>query len=204
MALPGPIAVHTKSVNTVVGWEGGVISGSYNTTIIVSDIVTRQHEATLDAHIGAVWALAVCGRALLSTGTDLYHRRVGTLVPGVGESSTNAAMVTAPQSTRPLQWLTPSTSAMCGLFIPRSITTMRITRPSLRRSGTISHALRRRWASAAVRETARALLYRRSFVGAHGDPGDQAGPRGLDAYCEAARGGPAVLSAAFPARPWAQ
>ena len=36
----------------------------------VSDIVTRQHEATLDAHTGAVRALADCDRTLLSTGED--------------------------------------------------------------------------------------------------------------------------------------
>ena len=35
--------------------------------------------------------------------------------------------------------------------------------------------LRRRWASAAVRETTRVLLYRRRFVDARGDPGHQAG-----------------------------
>ena len=56
-------------------------------------------------------------------------------------------------------------------------------------------------ASAAVRETVRVALYRRRFVGAHGDPGDQAGPRVIAAYCETARGGPALPSAAFLARP---
>ena len=64
--------------------------------------------------------------------------------------------------------------------------------------------LRCRWASAAVRETARVLLYRRHFVVAHDDlGGDKAGPRGLAAYCEAAHYGPAVLSAAFLAWPLA-
>ena len=45
-------------------------SGSKDTTISVPDIVTRQQEATLDAHTGTVRALAVCGRTLLSTGQD--------------------------------------------------------------------------------------------------------------------------------------
>ena len=60
--------------------------------------------------------------------------------------------------------------------------------------------LRPRWASAAGRETARVLLCRRRSAGAQSDLSDQAGPRGLAAYCEAARGGPRAedhLSAAF-------
>ena len=50
--------------------------------------------------------------------------------------------------------------------------------------------LRRRWASAAVRETARELL----FVGVRGDPGDQAGLCGLANCCEAARCAACCLS----------
>ena len=45
-------------------------SGSKDEKIVVLDIVTRQHEATLDAHTYGVCALAVCGRTLLSTGRD--------------------------------------------------------------------------------------------------------------------------------------
>ena len=56
-----------------------------------------------------------------------------------------------------------------------------------------------RWASTAAYETALVHLHRRRFV--HGDPGDQAGPRVIAAYCETARGGPALPSAAFLARP---
>ena len=47
-----------------------MISGSKDKTIVVSDIVTRQHEATLDALTGCLSALAVNGRTLLSTGLD--------------------------------------------------------------------------------------------------------------------------------------
>jgi WD40 repeat protein len=72
----GTIAVHTKNVNAVLVWEGRVISGSSDKTIVVSDIVTRLHEATLDAHTGAVCALAVSGRTLVSTDYDLYHWHV--------------------------------------------------------------------------------------------------------------------------------
>ena len=64
----GTIAVHTGAVRAVVAREGRVISGSEDTTIKVSDIVTRQHESTLDAHTGAIYALAVNGQTLLSTG----------------------------------------------------------------------------------------------------------------------------------------
>ena len=63
------IAVHTHGVWAVVVWEGRVISGSEDKTIVVSDIVTRQHEVTLDAHTRA-YALAVSGRTLVSTGWD--------------------------------------------------------------------------------------------------------------------------------------
>ena len=47
-----------------------MISGSWDKTIKVLDIVTRQLDATLDAHTGPVYALAVSGRTLLSTGSD--------------------------------------------------------------------------------------------------------------------------------------
>ena len=57
-----------------------MISGSNDKTIKVSDIVTRQHEATLEAHTDAVCVLAVSGRTLLSTGDDV---RVGALYLGV-------------------------------------------------------------------------------------------------------------------------
>ena len=70
----GTIAVHTNDVWAVVVWEGRVISGSGDETIVVSDIVTRQHEATLDAHTCGVYALAVSGRTLLSTGVDCTIR----------------------------------------------------------------------------------------------------------------------------------
>ena len=66
----GTIAVHTDWVKALVVWEGRVISGSDDETIVVSDIVTRQHEATLNAHTGSVRVLAPSGRTLLSTGTD--------------------------------------------------------------------------------------------------------------------------------------
>ena len=66
----GTIAVHTGAVRAIVVREGRVISGSEDKTIKVSDIVTRQHEAALDAHPGAVYALAVRSRTLLSTGDD--------------------------------------------------------------------------------------------------------------------------------------
>ena len=55
----GTIAVHTGFVFAVVVWEGRVISGAEDNKIVLSDIVTRQHEATLDAHTNGVRALAV-------------------------------------------------------------------------------------------------------------------------------------------------
>ena len=62
----GTIVVHTGGVQAVVmsRWEGRVISGSQDTTIKVSDIVTRQHEATLDSHTSSVRALAVSDQTL--------------------------------------------------------------------------------------------------------------------------------------------
>ena len=51
-----------------------MISGSYEKKIVVSDIVTRQHEAILEAHTRAVSALAVLGRTLLSTVEDCAVR----------------------------------------------------------------------------------------------------------------------------------
>ena len=68
----GTIVVHTGWVIAIVEWEGRVISspGSVDKAIKVSDIVTRQHEATIYAHTGAVCVLAVSGRTLLSTGHD--------------------------------------------------------------------------------------------------------------------------------------
>ena len=66
----GTITVHTGLVRAVLVWEGKAISGSDDSKIDVSDIVTRQNEKTLDAHTGSVLALAVSGRALLSTGRD--------------------------------------------------------------------------------------------------------------------------------------
>ena len=67
----GTITVHTDAVNAIIVWEGRVISGSLDKKIHVCDIVTRQHEATLDAHIQWLQALVVCGRTLLSTGDDV-------------------------------------------------------------------------------------------------------------------------------------
>ena len=66
----GTIAVHTDKVRAIGVWEGRVISGSNDKKISVHDIVTRQHEATVDAHIGPVNALAVTGGRLYSTGYD--------------------------------------------------------------------------------------------------------------------------------------
>ena len=64
------IAVHTGDLIAMDVWEGRVISGSNDATIVASDIITRQHEATLNAHTDHVRALAVSGRTLLSTGDD--------------------------------------------------------------------------------------------------------------------------------------
>ena len=47
-----------------------MISGSGDEKIVMSEIVTRQHEATFEAHTGAVYVLAVSGRTLLSAGDD--------------------------------------------------------------------------------------------------------------------------------------
>ena len=66
----GTIAVHTGGVKAVVVWEGRVISGSDDKKIKVSNIVSLQHEATLDAHTGEVFAFAVSGQTLFSTGDD--------------------------------------------------------------------------------------------------------------------------------------
>ena len=70
MRCLGTIAVHTGTVLALVVWEGRVISGSLDQKIVVLDIAIRQHEATLDAHTHGVYALAVWGRTLLSTGED--------------------------------------------------------------------------------------------------------------------------------------
>ena len=64
------LTVHVDLVWAVIVWHGQVISGSSDKRICVCDIVTQQHEATLDAHTGPVKALAVCGRVLLSAGDD--------------------------------------------------------------------------------------------------------------------------------------
>ena len=66
----GSIAVHTDEVRAMVAWQGRVISGSQDTKICVSSIVSRELETTLDGHTGAVWALAVHRGKLLSTGRD--------------------------------------------------------------------------------------------------------------------------------------
>ena len=66
----GTITVHAGAVYAMVVWEGRVVSGSSDRTVKLSDIVTRQQEAALNAHTEAVIALAVRGRTLLSTGND--------------------------------------------------------------------------------------------------------------------------------------
>ena len=55
----GTITVHSGIVRAAVVWQGRIISGSWDKKICICSIVTRQHEATLDAHIGFVVALAV-------------------------------------------------------------------------------------------------------------------------------------------------
>ena len=55
----GTIAVHTDEVWAMVGWQGRVISGSKDKKMCVSSIVSRELEATLDAHTKVVQALAV-------------------------------------------------------------------------------------------------------------------------------------------------
>ena len=66
----GTIAVHTGEVVALVVREGRVISRSQDKTIVVSDIVTRQQEATLDTHPHFVAALAVSGPMLLGSGAS--------------------------------------------------------------------------------------------------------------------------------------
>ena len=71
---PGPAWSPLLCTLMVFGqwWFGR--AGSEDEKIVVSDIVTRQHKATLYAHTGAVSALAVSGRTLLSTGVDCTIR----------------------------------------------------------------------------------------------------------------------------------
>ena len=66
----GTIAAQTDNVWSLVVWNGRVISGSEDETIMVHSIASRQHEATLDASTGAVYALAVSGEKLFSTSDD--------------------------------------------------------------------------------------------------------------------------------------
>ena len=47
-----------------------MISGSDDKKIMVHSIASRQHEATRNAHTGTVYALAVSGEKLYSTGED--------------------------------------------------------------------------------------------------------------------------------------
>ena len=51
-----------------------------NMNIVVSNIVTWQHEAILDAHNGAVRALAVSGQTQLSTGASVCGRLVAGII----------------------------------------------------------------------------------------------------------------------------
>ena len=63
-------AAHTDWVQSLVVWNGRVISGSSDKKIMVHSIASRQHEATLDAPTADVYALAVLGEKLYSTSKD--------------------------------------------------------------------------------------------------------------------------------------
>ena len=60
----GTVSSHTGMVRSVIVWNGRVISGSDDKKIMVHSIASRQHEFTLDAHNGGVFALAVSGEKL--------------------------------------------------------------------------------------------------------------------------------------------
>ena len=70
----GTLHLHTGHIWDMVTWNGRVISGSEDKRIIVTDVVTRQREATLDAHTDEVNALAVSGCRLFSAAEDLTIR----------------------------------------------------------------------------------------------------------------------------------
>jgi hypothetical protein len=56
--------------NCMVAWGGKMASGSAGCTIWVWDVLSGAHERTLVGHGGAVRALAVCGKRLISSSVD--------------------------------------------------------------------------------------------------------------------------------------
>ena len=74
---PGPewpcertLAGHTGSVEALAGWEGKLISGSWDKTIRVWDASTGGLDATLTGHQHAVSGLVVMGERLFSASLD--------------------------------------------------------------------------------------------------------------------------------------
>ena len=61
---------HAYIVESLAGWEGKLISGSYDNAICVWELETGGLDATLTGHTGAVHGLLVHGERLFSASED--------------------------------------------------------------------------------------------------------------------------------------
>ena len=61
---------HTNGVASLAGWEGKLVSGSWDSTIRVWELDTGELDATLTGHRAAVYALLVHGERLFSASAD--------------------------------------------------------------------------------------------------------------------------------------